>query len=103
MCEVDPKAQWLQMTWLFYFDSRHWTGPRIDAYVNGIPRNKMILLDYFAENVELWKRTEGYYGQPYLWCYLGNFGGNTMLTGNFHETGRRWRTCSVMAATTAGA
>ena len=49
----------------------------------------MILLDYFAENVELWKRTEGYYGQPYLWCYLGNFGGNTMLTGNFHETGRR--------------
>ena len=89
MREVDPKAQWLQMTWLFYFDSQHWTGPRIDAYVNGIPRNKMILLDYFAENVELWKRTEGYYGQPYLWCYLGNFGGNTMLTGNFHETGRR--------------
>lgn len=89
MREVDPEAQWLQMTWLFYFDSRHWTGPRIDAFVNGVPRGKMILLDYFAENVELWKRTEGYYGQPYLWCYLGNFGGNTMLAGNFRETGRR--------------
>ncbi len=89
MCEVDPQAQWLQMTWLFYFDSGHWTGPRINAFVNGVPRNRMVLLDYFAENVELWKRTEHYYGQPYLWCYLGNFGGNTMLDGNFHETGRR--------------
>lgn len=77
------------MTWLFYFDRQHWTGPRIDAFVNGVPKNKMILLDYYAENTEIWKRTESYYGQPYLWCYLGNFGGNTMMTGNLRETGKR--------------
>lgn len=71
------------------FDSGHWTGPRIDAFVNGVPRNKMILLDYYAEYQEIWKRTESYYGQPYLWCYLGNFGGNTMMTGNLRETGKR--------------
>lgn len=93
--EVDKEAVWLQMTWLFYYDQKHWTAPRIDAFVNGIPKNKMILLDYYAENTELWKRTESYYGQPYLWCYLGNFGGNTMLAGNLRETGKRienvWR------------
>lgn len=87
--QVDPDASWLQMTWLFYFDRQHWTGPRIDAFVNGVPKNKMILLDYYAENTEIWKRTESYYGQPYLWCYLGNFGGNTMMTGNLRETGKR--------------
>lgn len=89
MKECDPEATWLQMTWLFYFDRGHWTNPRIDAFVNAVPQDKMILLDYFAENTEVWKTTERYFGQPYLWCYLGNFGGNTMLAGNLRETGRR--------------
>lgn len=87
--ESDPDATWLQMTWLFYYDRKHWTNPRIDAFVNGVPRNKMILLDYFAENTEVWKTADRYFRQPYLWCYLGNFGGNTMLCGNLKETGKR--------------
>lgn len=89
MKQQDPKASWLQMTWLFYFDRKHWTNPRIDAFVNAVPRDKMILLDYFAENTEVWSQTEKYFGQPYLWCYLGNFGGNTMLVGNIKEVGKR--------------
>lgn len=89
MKQADSKAIWLQMTWLFYFDRGHWTNPRIDAFVNAVPRGKMLLLDYFAENTEVWKSTEAYFGQPYLWCYLGNFGGNTMLCGNLRETGSR--------------
>lgn len=89
MKKVDSNATWLQMTWLFYFDRKHWTNPRIDAFVNAVPRNKMILLDYFAENTEVWKTTNSYFKQPFLWCYLGNFGGNTMLSGNLKETGRR--------------
>lgn len=89
LTQCDPEASWLQMTWLFYFDRKNWTNPRIDAFVNGVPKDKMVLLDYFAENTEVWKQTEGYFGQPYLWCYLGNFGGNTMLAGNLKEVGRR--------------
>lgn len=89
MKQCDPKATWLQMTWLFYFDRKHWTNPRIDAFVNAVPKDKMILLDYFAEKTEVWKQTESYFGQPYLWCYLGNFGGNTMLKGNIPEVGKR--------------
>ena len=26
---------------------------------------------------------------PYIWCYLGNFGGNTHLAGPFNEVGKR--------------
>ena len=89
LTQCDPKATWLQMTWLFYYDRGHWTNERIDAYLNAIPQGRMVLLDYFAENTEVWKTTQSYFGQPYLWCYLGNFGGNTMLCGNLQETGRR--------------
>lgn len=59
------------------------------ALLTGVPQNKMILLDYHCENVELWKRTEHFHNQPYIWCYLGNFGGNTTLTGNVKESGAR--------------
>lgn len=89
LTDVDPEAVWLQMTWLFYYDSGHWTPERIRAYLRAVPQDRVILLDYYAENVELWRRTEGFYGQPFLWCYLGNFGGNTMLAGNFRETSGR--------------
>lgn len=87
--EVDPEATWLQMTWLFYNDRGKWTNPRIKAFLQAVPQDKMLLLDYYCENTEVWKQTEHYFGQPYLWCYLGNFGGNTMLAGNIKEVGKR--------------
>ena len=86
---ADPKAEWMQMTWMFYHDRKDWTAPRIKALLTGVPQDKMFLLDYHCENVELWKNTEHFHGQPYIWCYLGNFGGNTTLTGNVKESGDR--------------
>ena len=35
------------------------------------------MLDLFAETDPFYNKTESFYGQPYLWCMLGNFGGNT--------------------------
>ena len=86
---VDPKAEWMQMGWMFSYDNKHWTPDRVQAFLTGVPKGKMSLLDYYCENVELWKTTDGFYGQPYIWCYLGNFGGNTTLMGNVKESGRR--------------
>lgn len=86
---VDANAQWLQMAWIFYFQQKQWTPERIKAFLRAVPQDKMILLDYFCDNTEIWKRTESFYGQPYLWCYLGNFGGNTMMSGNLKEVEQR--------------
>ncbi|OJU47370.1 MAG: alpha-N-acetylglucosaminidase, partial [Bacteroidales bacterium 45-6] len=85
MASYDKDAQWLQMGWIFYFMQDKWTSERIKAFLQAVPQNKMILLDYFCDNVEVWKRTESFFGQPYIWCYLGNFGGNTTLSGNLKD------------------
>ena len=87
--QADPKAEWMQMTWMFYHDKAKWTAPRIEALLTGVKKGKMWLLDYHCEKVELWKNTNKFHGQPYIWCYLGNFGGNTTLTGNVKDSGRR--------------
>ncbi len=79
MKAIDPKAVWVQMGWTFYNDHKHWTNPRLEAMIKAVPQNKMILLDYFCERTEIWRLTDGFFNAPYIWCYLGNFGGNTQL------------------------
>ncbi|MEN8202825.1 MAG: alpha-N-acetylglucosaminidase [Bacteroidota bacterium] len=88
MIQNDPEAEWLQMAWVFYFDPE-WNNERLKAYLRAVPQDQVILLDYYCEHEELWKTTESFFGQPYLWCYLGNFGGNTMLMGNMQEVANR--------------
>lgn len=85
MTATDGDAKWLQMTWIFYYQKEHWTNERIKAFLRAVPQGKMILLDYFCDNTEIWKTTESFYGQPYIWCYLGNFGGNTMMAGDVEQ------------------
>ncbi len=83
--QCDPAARWLQMTWVFYYKRKSWTPERLRAYLTAVPQDQLVLLDYFCEKTEVWRTTEGFYGQPFIWCYLGNFGGNTMLVGNLNE------------------
>jgi len=83
--QVDSAAKWLQMGWIFYFQRKDWTNERIKAFLEAVPQNKMILLDYFCDNTEIWKLTNKFYGQPYIWSFLSNFGGNTFLKGDIQD------------------
>ena len=44
-----------------------------------MPQGRLVLLDLIAELHPLWRRTEGFYGAPFIWCMLHNFGGNSGL------------------------
>ena len=85
MTDVDPDAVWLQMGWLFWADQQHWSDENIKAYLTAVPQGRMIILDYFCDATQIWKRTESFYGQPFIWCYLGNFGGMTGIEGDYHQ------------------
>ena len=82
---VDSSAVWLQMTWLFFHKQKNWSQEKVKAYLTAVPKDKLLLLDYYCDNTEIWKQTESFYGQPFIWCYLGNFGGNTMIAGNVKD------------------
>lgn len=86
LVQADDKAVWLQMTWLFYYKRQDWTSERIESYITSYPPERSILLDYYCDNQEVWKLTDSFHGVPFIWCYLGNFGGNSMLKGDFHDT-----------------
>ena len=86
---VDPDAEWLQMAWFLYYQRKDYTPQRTRAMLTGVPQGKMTMLDYYCEYKEMWREHDGFYGQPFIWCYLGNFGGNTNVQGRVKEAGER--------------
>jgi len=86
---VDTQAEWLQMAWFLYYQREDYTPERTRAMLTGVPQGKMTMLDYYCEYKEMWREHEGFYGQPFIWCYLGNFGGNTNVQGRVREAGER--------------
>lgn len=85
MADVDPRAKWVMQGWLFHFSSRFWQPRQIKALLNAIPDDKMLVLDLWSENNPVWNRTEAYYGKPWVWCMLHNFGGNISMYGRMDE------------------
>lgn len=84
---VDKQAEWLQMGWFLYTDREKWTHDVARSMLTAVPQGKMTMLDYYCERMEVWRMRDKFYGQPYIWCYLGQFGGNSVIQGNVKEAG----------------
>jgi alpha-N-acetylglucosaminidase len=84
MAAADPDAVWYQMAWLFYFDKR-WSKKSssgetpLYALCKAVPKGKMVLLDYVCEETEIYRSSESFYDSTFLWCYVGNYGGNIYM------------------------
>ncbi|KAL1346531.1 hypothetical protein HN51_020164 [Arachis hypogaea] len=81
MSKGDKDAVWLMQGWLFYSDSSFWKPPQMKALLQSVPSGKMIVLDLFADVKPIWKSSFQFYGTPYIWCMLHNFGGNIEMYG----------------------
>ena len=81
MASADPKAIWVMQGWMFHYQADYWKPTQIKALLNAIPDDHMILLDLYSESHPVWNRTAAYYGKPWIWNMLHNFGGNISLWG----------------------
>jgi len=81
MLAADPQSVWVMQGWLFYSDRKFWKAPQIKAMLDAVPNEHMILLDLAAEIEPVWKRTNAFYGKPWIWNMVHNFGGNISMFG----------------------
>jgi alpha-N-acetylglucosaminidase len=88
MRQADAKAVWVMQGWLFYSDRKFWKEPQIEALLKSVPDDKMIILDLAAEIEPVWKKTQAFYGKPWIWNMLHNFGGNVNLFGRLEDVAR---------------
>lgn len=77
----DDEAIWLMQGWLFSSDSSFWQPPQMQALLHSVPYGKLVVLDLFADVKPIWNSSNHFYGTPYIWCMLHNFGGNIEMYG----------------------
>jgi alpha-N-acetylglucosaminidase len=85
MAAADPKAVWVMQGWMFHYNNKFWQPQQIKALLNAVPDKQMIVLDLYSDAHPVWNRTEAYYGKPWIWSMLQNFGGNISLFGRMRH------------------
>ena len=86
MVKSDPDAVWVMQGWLFLNDKQFWQQQEMEAYLSGVPSEKMLILDLYSEIDPVWDRTQDFYGKPFIWNALHNFGGNDGILANLNKT-----------------
>jgi alpha-N-acetylglucosaminidase len=81
MIQADKDAHWVMQGWLFYHDPKFWHPTQIQALLNAVPNDRMLVLDLWSENYPVWNKINAFYGKPWIWCMLHNFGGNISMYG----------------------
>jgi len=56
--------------------SDYWKLPQAEALLTSVPIGKMLILDLYSTHEEQYTRTKSYFGQPFIFNDLSNFGGN---------------------------
>ncbi len=87
----DPDAVWVMQGWLFLNEAHFWTEPRIDAFLSGVPNERMVLLDLAGDIVEIWRKSEAFRDRPWIWNVLHNFGQRTAIFGKPRQYVDRWQ------------
>ncbi len=81
MTDTDPEAVWVLQGWTFSFAPDFWQPTQIEAFLGAVPDDRMIVLDLWAEHEPMWRETRAFYGKPWIWCMLHNFGGRPGVYG----------------------
>ncbi|HEY9047076.1 MAG TPA: alpha-N-acetylglucosaminidase [Ohtaekwangia sp.] len=81
MANTDPKAVWVMQGWMFHYNDEFWKPTQMQALFAAIPDDGMIVLDLYSESHPVWKTNQAYYGKPWIWNMLQNFGGNVSMFG----------------------
>ena len=83
---------WLAQAWMWHSPNRPyrppWNPMAIKAFLNGPPAGSLVMLDLYAEQSPLWNETEGFWGHPWIFSTIFNFGGRSGLYGRVPHLSR---------------
>jgi alpha-N-acetylglucosaminidase len=82
MRSADPDAVWVLQGWFLYYQAKFWQEPQAQALLGAVPDDRMIVLDLYGDRHPVWKERRAFYGKPWIWNVLYNFGGQVSLYGD---------------------
>lgn len=88
LAAANPDAVWVMQGWMFGYQRDIWDPQSVEALLSGAPDDKMMVIDlavdfnnYVWKNGNSWDNLSGFYGKPWIWSTVPNFGGRTALKG----------------------
>lgn len=81
----DEDAVWVMQGWPFHYHRGFWTAERIEAVTTAVPRDRLLLLDLWAEHAPVWDDGRGIDRTPWLWCAIHNFGARFSVHGDLRR------------------
>lgn len=97
LTHADAQATWVMQGWLFHNQQEYWQLREARALITSVGKGNMIILDLFSESYPQFDRLHGYFGAPFIWSMLHNFGGVSGMFGSLqslnervHETRRKY-------------
>lgn len=82
MAGADPEARWVMMGWIFINNARFWQPPQAKAIFGAVPDGRLILLEMGRDK---YLETEAYYGVPWIWTTIRNYGNVVELGDNLGD------------------
>jgi alpha-N-acetylglucosaminidase len=84
--QADPEGKWVIQTWPFK-TLEYWNKERTSAYFGGVPDKRMIDLELMGESWKYtgWYKHDGWYGKPWVWSVVSNFGDNVSMFGGVKQ------------------
>ncbi|XP_013141078.1 PREDICTED: uncharacterized protein LOC106105334 [Papilio polytes] len=80
--KFNNNAVWLVQNWMFVHNPIQWPLKRVQSFLTAVPEGRMLVLDLQSEQWPQYDLYQMYYGQPFIWCMLHNFGGTLGMHGN---------------------
>jgi alpha-N-acetylglucosaminidase len=78
----DSAATWVLQGWFLYYQAKFWREPQARALLGAVPDNRMLVLDLWGDRHPVWQSREAFYGKPWIWNVLYNFGGKVSVNGD---------------------
>lgn len=82
MATADPQATWILQGWFLYYQAKFWQDPQAQAMLGAVPDDRMIVLDLWGDRHPVWQARRAFYGKPWIWNVLYNFGGKVSVNGD---------------------
>jgi alpha-N-acetylglucosaminidase len=82
MHSADTSATWVIQAWFLVNDARFWQDPQAEALLGAVPDDHMVVLDLWDDAVPAWSRRKAFYGKPWVFNVLYNFGGKVNVNGD---------------------
>jgi alpha-N-acetylglucosaminidase len=82
MQSADRDAIWFLQGWFLYYQAKFWQEPQARAILGAVPDDRMVVLDLWGDRYPVWQARQAFYGKPWIWNVLFNFGGKVSLNGD---------------------